>query len=75
MNFRTFSLCVRLIRAIYDVIAPTVTVGYAPGFTCLMKVVAHTVANKDSSMILSSSLSMPRPRLEWIDAVHVLRCF
>ena len=55
--------------------APTGTVGYVPGFTGLIKVVAHTAKNKEGSMIIERIPSMPHPRLEWTDAVHALSCF
>ena len=69
-----FSSCVQSIRVIYDVVVPTGTVGYAPGFTGSMNVVAHNVANKEGFMLISRILSVPHPRLEWTDTVHELVC-
>ena len=63
------------IRAVYEVVAPEGTVGYAPGFTDFMKVVAHTVVNKERSMLISRSPSMPHLRFECTNKVHALRCF
>ena len=75
MNLRTFSLCVQLIRAICDVVATTGTVGNALGFTSSMKVVAHTVENKERFMLTARILSVTHLRLELTDAVHALRRF
>ena len=75
INFRTFSVCVRSIRVICEVIALTGTVRYSLLFKILVEVVAHTVENKGEFMLIEIIPSVPHPRLEWTDAVHALRCF